>query len=297
MSAVGAPARPAPAPEPVAAPDDTGGGTPGWLRWLGSKALVVWAVLGLVYLLTPIVVIFVFSFNDLEGRFNFTWSGFTLDNWREPFAVPGLADSLWLSLRVAAISTLVATVFGTLIALALVRSRWRGSGIVNLLLILPLTTPEIVMGSSLLTLFLNVDTRTGFRTIVLAHVMFSISFVALTVRARIRGFDWTLEDAAMDLGAPPWRTFRKVTFPLIFPGVAAGAALSFALSLDDFIITFFVAGNEITFPLFIWGAAQRAVPPQINVLAMMILFVSLGLLGVGWVLNRWRAGLPGRDRR
>ena len=165
-------------------------------------------------------------------------------------------------------------IFGTLIALALTRYRFRGSGAVNLLLVLPLTTPEVVLGSSLLSLFLDVNVRTGFTTIVIAHIMFSVSYVALTVRARIRGFDWTLEEAAMDLGATPFRVFYKVTLPIIAPGIVAAAMLAFALSLDDFIITLFNAGNRITYPLYVYGARRAAFPPQINVLATAILLVS-----------------------
>jgi spermidine/putrescine transport system permease protein len=184
-----------------------------------------------------------------------------------------------LSLRVAALSTLVATVFGTLIALALTRYRFRGSGTVNLLLVLPLTTPEVVLGSSLLSLFLDLNVGTGFTTIVIAHIMFSVSYVALTVRARIRGFDWTLEEAAMDLGARPLRVFTRVTLPIIAPGIVAAAMLAFALSLDDFIITLFNAGSRVTYPLYVYGARRAAFPPQINVLATAILLLSLLALG------------------
>ncbi len=199
-----------------------------------------------------------------------------------------------LSLRVAAISTLVATIFGTLIALALCRYRFRGSGMVGLLLVLPLTTPEVVLGSSLLSLFLDLNVRTGFTTIVIAHIMFSVSYVALTVRARIRGFDWTLEEAAMDLGASPFRVFYKVTLPIIAPGIVAASMLAFALSLDDFIITLFNAGSRITYPLYVYGARRAAFPAQINVLATAILLASLILLGatILWQrrLERARSG-------
>jgi spermidine/putrescine transport system permease protein len=185
-----------------------------------------------------------------------------------------------LSLRVAALSTAVATVFGTLLALALTRYRFRGSAAVGLLLVLPLTTPEVVLGSSLLSLFLDLGAATGFATIVIAHIMFSVSYVALTVRARLRGFDWTLEEAAMDLGAPPLRVFRTVTLPLIAPGIAAAAMLAFALSLDDFIITLFNAGSRVTYPLYVYGARRAAFPPQINVVATAILLGSLFALAL-----------------
>jgi spermidine/putrescine transport system permease protein len=240
-------------------------------RWLMDSV----AVLVLTYLFLPILVIVLYSFNKPAGKFNFVWKAFSLDAWKNPFAYEALYESMKLSLRVAALSTAVATVFGTLIALALTRYKFRGSGVVNLLLVLPLTTPEVVLGSSLLSLFLDLNTRTGFNTIVIAHIMFSVSYVALTVRARIRGFDWTLEEAAMDLGATPFRVFFKVTLPIIAPGIVAAAMLAFALSLDDFIITLFNAGNRITYPLYVYGARRAAFPPQINVLATAILLVSL----------------------
>lgn len=258
-------------------------------RWgVGDVLLWGYAALALVYLFLPIGVMVLFSFNRPRGRFNFVWQGFSLDAWTHPLAVPALADAMVLSLKVAAIATAAATVFGTLIALALIRYRFRGTGAVNVLLLLPLTTPEVVMGSSLLTLFLTWGIPTGFVTIVIAHIMFNISYVVLTVKARLRGFDWTLEEAAMDLGANEWRTFRKVTLPLIYPGILAAALLSFALSLDDFIITLFNAGPEVTFPLFVWGSARVAVPPQINVIGTAILVVTVSLIGLSLVVQRRR---------
>jgi spermidine/putrescine transport system permease protein len=244
-------------------------------RWL----MDAYAIMVLAYLFLPIFVIILYSFNKPAGKFNFVWKAFSLDAWRNPFAYEALYESMKLSLRVAAFSTLVATVFGTLIALALTRYKFRGSGAVNLLLVLPLTTPEVVLGSSLLSLFLDLNVRTGFSTIVIAHIMFSVSYVALTVRARIRGFDWTLEEAAMDLGAEPFRVFIKVTLPIIAPGIVAASMLAFALSLDDFIITLFNAGNRVTYPLYVYGARRAAFPPQINVLATAILLLSLLALG------------------
>ena len=250
-----------------------------WYRRVGSRLLDIYAAMVLLYLFLPIFVIILYSFNRPEGKFNFVWKAFSLDAWRDPFKYQPLFDALKLSLKVAALSTSVATVFGALIALALCRYTFRGSNFINLLLVLPLTTPEVVLGSSLLSLFLNVGARTGFWTIVIAHIMFSVSYVALTVRARIRGFDWTLEEAAMDLGAAPLRVVTKVTLPLIAPGIAAAAMLSFALSLDDFIITLFNAGSRVTYPLYVYGARRAAFPPQINVLATAILAGSLLLLG------------------
>jgi spermidine/putrescine transport system permease protein len=246
---------------------------------LGARILDGYALLVLGYLFLPILVIVLYSFNKPAGKFNFVWKSFSLDAWADPFRYPELVDSMMLSLRVAAVSTFVAIIFGAMIALALSRYRFRGSGPVNLLLVLPLTTPEVVLGSSLLALFLDFNARSGFGTIVIAHIMFSVSYVALTVRARLRGFDWTLEEAAMDLGATPLQVIRKITLPLIAPGIAAAAMLAFALSLDDFVITLFTAGSRLTYPLYVYGARRAAFPPQINVLATAILMTSLLLLG------------------
>jgi spermidine/putrescine transport system permease protein len=258
---------------------------------LGRWSLTAVAAAGFVYLFLPIASIVVFSFNEPKGRFNLVWQSFTLDNWRDPFADQGLTDAMIYSLKIATIAAIVATVLGSLIAIALVRYRFRGGAIVGLLLVLPLTTPEIVLGSSLATLFFEADVDKGFRTIAIAHILFCTSFVALTVKARIRGFDWSLEDAAMDLGAPPWRTFRKVTLPLIMPGILAAALLSFALSIDDYIITDFNAGtDEKTFPLQVFDNAQRELPPQIDVLATMVLLVSVGFLLAGVAVRRRREG-------
>lgn len=258
---------------------------------LGDFTLRVVAGLVLVYLFVPILVIIVFSFNKPKGKFNYTWQGFTWDNWLDPFKYPALAKALQLSLNVAAVSTAIALVLGTLVAIALVRQRFRGSKAVDTFLVLPLTSPEVVMGASLLTLFLSMNWATGYVTIVIAHVAFEISFIAMTVRARIRGFDWTLEDASLDLGASPTRTFFKVTLPLVIPGIVAAAMLSFALSLDDFIITYFVSGSTVTYPLYVNAATKAAVPPQINVLATAILLISLVLLMVGTLYRRKKVAL------
>ena len=243
------------------------------------------ATAGLVlgYLFLPIFVIVAYSFNSPAGKFNFVWKGFSVAAWLDPFRYPALVDAMRLSIIVAALSTLMATVLGTMLALALSRYRFRGAGGVGLLLVLPLATPEVVLGSSLLSLFLTLNVPTGFATIVIAHVMFSVSYVAFTVRARLRGFDWSLEEAAMDLGAMPWRVFRTVTLPLITPGIVAAAMLAFALSLDDFVITLFNSGSDVTYPLYVYGARRAAFPPQINVLASAILGISLAVLGV----NAW----------
>jgi len=256
---------------------------------VGRQLVNLVAVFGLIYLFTPIAFIVAFSFNEPRGKFNIIWQRFTLDNWLNPFAKPQLTEAFLVSLRIAGISTLVATALGSMIALALSRYSFKGSSGFNLFLVLPLTAPEIVLGSSLATLFLNqtfVDF--GFVTIIIAHVMFQVSFVALTVRARIRGFDWTLEQAAMDLGASPRRAFWKITFPLILPGILAASLLSFALSIDDFIITFFNAGSLITFPLQVFGASRVAIPPQLNVLATMLLAGSIAVIATGLVLGARR---------
>lgn len=237
--------------------------------------LTLYALLAFTYLLLPIAVVVTFSFNNPAGRFNYTWQGFTFDNWVNWDAVPGLRSAIELSLEIAFISSLAATILGTLIALALVRYGFRGRGATNFLIFLPMSTPEIVLGASLLTLFLTMNVTTGFWTIVIAHVMFNISYVVVTVKARLIGFDRHLEEAAMDLGANEWVTFSRVTLPLIAPGILSALLLAFALSVDDFVITNFNSGTSVTFPLFVWGAARTAVAPQINVVGTAIFVVAL----------------------
>jgi spermidine/putrescine transport system permease protein len=238
--------------------------------------LPVFTALVVAYLFLPIAVMAVFGFNDIQGRFNFTWQGFTLDHWANLFGrYPALNQALINSLTVAVISTIVATTLGTLIGLALTRYEFRGRRSLNLLIFLPIATPEIVLGASLLALFVSAATPLGLPTIVIAHIMFNISFVVVTVRARIAGFDRALEEAAMDLGADEWTTFRKVTFPLIFPGILAAGLLAFALSIDDFVITQFTAGQTVTFPLWVYGASRIGVPPQVNVMGTLIFLIAL----------------------
>lgn len=262
------------------------------MKWIRGQALTLYATLALLYLFLPIAVVIAFSFNHPAGRFNFTWQGFTFDNWMHPFGYPALGPAVRLSLEIAALSSIFATALGTAIALALVRYGFRGRGAVNLLIFLPMSTPEIVMGASLLTLFLNRGVATGFATILIAHIMFNISYVVVTVKARLVGFDRHLEEAAMDLGATPWVTFRKVTLPLIAPGIMAAALIAFALSVDDFVITYFNAGSETTFPLFVWGAARVAVPPQINVIGSMIFLIAITLMVVNILIQRRRGQAP-----
>jgi spermidine/putrescine transport system permease protein len=278
----------APPDTPAAAPAPAGPPAHRARRRWGDVALRLVAGLVLAYLFIPIAVIVAFSFNEPRGKFNLTWKGFTLDNWADPLKYPQLTDALETSLRVAAVSTACAVVLGTLVAVALVRQRFRGSGATDTFLVLPMTAPEVVMGASLLTLFIDLGWNRGFLTIVVAHIAFEVSFVAMTVKARLRGFDWTLEDAAMDLGAAPTRVFLRVTLPLILPGIVAAAMLSFALSLDDFIITYFNSGSTVTYPLYINAATKTGLPPQINVLATAILLVSLVLLGVSTLWQRRR---------
>jgi spermidine/putrescine transport system permease protein len=245
------------------------------LAFARRNVLTVYAMLAFGYLLLPIGVVIAFSFNDPKGRFNYTWQGFTLDNWKHWDSIPGLVDAMRISLEIAAISSVVATALGTLIALALVRYGFRGRAATNLLIFLPMSTPEIVLGASLLALFLNMQVATGFLTIVIAHVMFNISYVVVTVKARLAGFDRSLEEAALDLGANEWTTFRKVTLPLIAPGILAAMLLSFALSVDDFVNTYFTSGSTTTFPPFVWGAARVGAPPQVNVIGTAIFVVAL----------------------
>jgi spermidine/putrescine transport system permease protein len=244
--------------------------------------LTVYAVLAFVYLMLPIAIVIAFSFNNPAGRFNYTWDGFTWNNWKNWDGVPGLRSAMVLSLEIALIASLIATALGTLIALALVRYGFRGRAVTNLLIFLPLSTPEIVLGASLLTLFLNLTSVIvfGFWTILVAHVMFCISFAVVTVKARLIGFDRHLEEAAMDLGANEWVTFRKVTLPLIAPAILAALLLCFAISIDDFVVTYFNAGPRITFPLFVWGAARVGAPPQVNVIGTAIFIVAVvGMVG------------------
>jgi len=245
------------------------------MRFVRRHILSAYAVLALAYLFLPIGVVVAFSFNNPKGRFNYTWEGFTWKNWLNPFGYPGLGGALKVSIEIALLSSLFATILGTLVALALVRYRFRGSATTNLLIFVPMTTPEVVMGASLLTLFVNWKIPQGFGTILIAHIMFNVSYVVVTVRARLVGFDRHLEEAAMDLGANEWVTFWRVTLPLIMPGILAAALLSFALSIDDFVITYFNAGSTITFPLFVWGAARVATPPQINVIGTAIFIIAV----------------------
>ena len=248
---------------------------PNWVRAIGRVSLWVWAVLGLLFLFTPILVTVIFSFTEPTGKYNYIWNKFSLSGWTDPFRYPELTDALIFSLKIAVVVTAIATVLGTLMGLAMVKYKFRAKGMIGAILILPLTMPEIVLGFSLLTLFVSINWSRGFITIVIAQVMFSVSYVATTVRARIRGFDWRLEEASLDLGASSFRTFRKITLPLIAPGVVAAAMLTFALSLDDFIITYLNSGLDNTFPIQIWNMKRSKVPVQINVFSTALLIISV----------------------
>jgi spermidine/putrescine transport system permease protein len=260
------------------------------MRTTGDKirdwGIRIWAILAIVYLFVPIFIIILFSFNDNQGRFNFTWQGFTLKHWKDPFGVQGLQEALTNSLVIAALCTLIAVALGTFVALAIVRYRFPGRGATNTLVFLPLATPEVVLGAALLGWFLTLTFARGFVTILIAHVMFTLGYVVVTIRARLEGMDLHIEEAAQDLGANQFTTIRKVTLPMILPGVAAAALLAFAISIDDFVVTFFNAGPTTTFPLFVYGAARQGVPPQVNVLATVLLLAIIGLMFLNLLVQR-----------
>jgi spermidine/putrescine transport system permease protein len=271
-------------------------------RAVGNRAMPAFTVLAIGYLLIPIVVMIIFSFNDYAGKFNYIWNGFTLKAWLAPLAWPSLPDALRISLTIAALSTVFSTILGTMIGLALTRYQFRGRGFINGLIFLPMASPEIVLGASLLTLFINIGLGTGitppglgflpkgtlslgFTTILIAHIMFNISYVVVTVKARVSGFDRRLEEAAMDLGANEWTTFWRVTFPLIFPGILAAALLAFSLSIDDFVITNFVSGTTNTFPIWVYGVIRNALPAQINVVGSAIFLIAVGGVAISTLLG------------
>ncbi|MGW0660781.1 ABC transporter permease [Streptodolium elevatio] len=258
-------------------------------RWLRNNVVTLFGVLALAYMTLPNLVVLLFSFNDPNGKFNYTWNGFTLDAWKDPFGVAGIKDSLITSLEIAVLSTVGATVLGTAVAFALGRYRFRGRAMTNTLLFLPMSMPEVVMGASLGTLFLNMRISFGFWTILIAHVMFCLSFVVVAVKARVLGMDPKLEEAARDLYASPAQTFLRVTLPIAAPGIGAGALLAFSLSFDDFVITNFNSGDTVTFPMFVWGAAQRGTPPQINVIGSAMFFIAIAIVVVGQVRTNRKA--------
>jgi spermidine/putrescine transport system permease protein len=263
----------------------------GPFRWLGRHAVLLFALLVLLYMFLPVFVVMLMSFNQPASRLGYNFDGFTLDNWTNVCGPYQLCSSVWVSIRIGLAATLLATALGTLMAFAMVRHRFRGRASANLLIFLPMATPEIGLGSSLLALFVNqgLAGKLGFWTIFVAHVMFCLSFVVVTVKARLAGMDPRLEQAAMDLYANEWQTFWRVTFPLVFPGILSAALLSFSLSFDDFIITNLTAGQTVTFPMFVWGAAQRGVPMQVNVIGTVMFLVAFGLVLAGELRNRRQA--------
>lgn len=253
-------------------------------HWL----LPTWGWLVIGWLSLPIIVMIIFGFNATTGKFNFTWQGFTLEWYQQLFAIPDLTQALVNSVTISIIVTLIATTLGTLLGLALGRYRFRGSGSINLVMFANIAAPEVVLGAALLSLFLTLDFPRGYWTIVIAQVMFSIPYVAITVSARARSLDPAYEEASRDLGAGPYVTFWKVTLPLLAPGVLAGALLTFALSIDDYIITSFNAGSTMTFPLWVFGVSRVGVPPQVNVMGTLIFAFG--------VLLALLAALSGRRR-
>ncbi len=251
-------------------------------------ALPVYAGLAILYMLIPIIVIAIFSFGETpKGKLNFTLDqGFTTEYWSSAFALEELNESLFTSLKLAALSTVISTAIGTLMAIALVRHQFRGRRLSNLLIVLPMASPEIVIGASLLSMFIYYSFALGFETLLIAHVMFSISFVVVVVRSRLIGFDRNLEEAAADLGAGPFTTFRTVTLPLLAPGVVAAALLAFALSIDDFVLSNFNSGTTVTFPLYVYGVSLRGIPVQVNALATLLFIVAVVAVALVLVQQR-----------
>ncbi|HYJ66175.1 MAG TPA: ABC transporter permease [Nocardioidaceae bacterium] len=263
-------------------------------RWFSNHLILLIGLLVLAYTFVPIAVVVLMSFNAPEARLTYQFDGFTLHNWANPCEPEGMCNAVKVSLEIGVLATLGATALGTLMAFAMVRHRFAGRSTSNLLIFLPMATPEIVMGSSLLALFVGTgfSGSLGFWTILIAHIMFCLSFVVVTVKARLSGLDSRLEQAAMDLYANEWQTFWRVTFPLVFPGILGAALLAFSLSFDDFIITNLNAGNEVTFPMFVWGSAQRDIPMQINVIGTAMFAISV-LIVVAATLPRRRARATG----
>lgn len=257
-----------------------------------GRFLPIYTGVVIAYLFIPVIVMIAFGFNDYEGKFNFTWRRPTLEHYRQLLDVPELVIALKNSLLIASISTLIAVVLGTLIALALTRHSFRGRSALNLFIFIPMATPEIVLGVSLLAFFVTLGLNRGFLTIVIAHVMFSVSYVVITVKARMAGFDRSLEDAAKDLGAAPWVAFWTVTFPLIFPGILAAGLLAFVLSIDDYVVTTFNAGGTLTLPLWIYGVTRFEIPAQINVMGTLIFSLGIVYVVVTLIRSREKAPIP-----
>ncbi len=257
-------------------------------RWFSKNLIKIYAALAFIYLFIPIAYTMAFSFND-AGKSNLTWRGFTFKNWQNPCGAPEVCSALGNSLKIGFIATTIATILGTMIAFALGRHRFRGRSTVNLLIFLPMATPEIVLGASLLAMFLNLGINPGFWPTVIAHVMFCISFVVVTVKARIASLDPKLEEAAMDLYADEVQTFRRVTLPLVAPGIFGAALLAFSLSFDDFIITNFNSGTLTTFPKFVYISSARGIPAQANVIGSSMFILALTIVLAGQLVNRRKA--------
>ncbi|CAA9393820.1 MAG: Putrescine transport system permease protein PotI [uncultured Nocardioidaceae bacterium] len=258
--------------------------------WLGNHAVLIFGLLVLLYMFTPIFVVVLMSFNDPVGRLGYDFAGFTLYNWKNICEPYQLCESVGNSIKIALLATGLATVLGSLMAYAMVRHYFRGRGTANLMIFLPMASPEIVLGSSLLALFVNANLagQLGFWTVFVSHVMFCLSFIVITVKARLSGLDPRLEQAAADLYANEWQTFGRVTLPLMMPGIVSAALLSFSLSFDDFIITNLNSGQMITFPMFVWGSAQKGIPMQINVVGTIMFLLALGMVLGGLLLRRIR---------
>ena len=263
-------------------------------RWVADHVIAIIAGVVLVYLFVPVAYTFVFSFNNYT-KSNISWNPVgspTLKHWENPCGAPGVCDALVTSIKVGALATVVATALGTMIAFAIVRHRFRGQGATSALVFLPMATPEIVLGASLLTIFVQgfskVGLTLGFTTIVIAHIMFCVSFVVVTVKARLQSLDPRLEEAAMDLYANPTATFLRVTFPLVLPGIVAAALLAFSLSFDDFIITNFVSGDTTTFPKFVYVSYLRGIPAQANVIGFSMFLIAVLLVILGQVISSRR---------
>jgi spermidine/putrescine transport system permease protein len=256
-------------------------------RWFGRNTIRIYAVVGFTYLFIPVLYTFAFSFND-SAKSNLTWVGFTFKNWQNPCGAPEVCNALGNSIRIGLIATTVATILGTMIAFALGRHRFRGRSATNTLIFLPMATPEVVLGASLLAMFLNFGINPGFWPTVIAHIMFCISFVVVTVKARIASLDPRLEQAAMDLYANERETFRRITLPLVAPGIAGAALLAFSLSFDDFIITNFNSGTINTFPKFVYVSAGRGIPAQANVVGSSMFFLALFIVLTGELIGRRR---------
>ena len=256
-------------------------------RWVGRNLIKIYAFIAFTYLFIPVAYTFAFSFND-SGKSNLVWKGFTLDNWKNPCGAPEVCSALGNSIKIGLLATIFSTILGTMIAFAIGRHKFKGRSTSNLIIFLPMATPEIVLGASLLSLFLVLEINPGFWPTVIAHIVFCISFVVVTVKARIASLDPRLEQAAMDLYANEFQTFRRVTLPLVAPGIAGAALLAFSLSFDDFIITNFNSGTLTTFPKFIYVSAARGIPAQANVIGSAMFFLALTIVIVGQLANRRR---------